>query len=95
MLQLLIVGINNDVNADTGVLMFRSGLTKGIYDSFLRSYHLNKSELDSVPFLFVDPATGSVRLLSSLMSSKERGTEVYALSAGNDGDMEVLSTENH
>ena len=75
--------------------MFRSGLTKGIYDSFLRSYHLNKSELDSVPFLFVDPASGNVRLLTSLMSSKEHGAEVYALSIANGGDVEVLSTENH
>lgn len=75
--------------------MFRSGLTKGIYDSFLRSYHLNKSELDSVPFLFVDPRNGNVRLLTSLVGSNEYGAEVLAFSVANDGDLEVLSTENH
>jgi len=75
--------------------MFRSGLTKGIYDSFLRSYHLNKSELDSVPFLFVDPKNGNVRLLTSLVGSQEYGAEVFAFSAASDGDVEVLSTENH
>ncbi len=75
--------------------MFRSGLTKGIYDSFLRSYHLNKSQLDSVPFLMVDPTSGSMKLLTSLMSSNENGAEVFALSIANGGDVEVLSTENH
>jgi len=75
--------------------MFRSGLTKGIYDSFLRAYHLNKSELDSVPFLFVDPSSGNVRLLTSLIGSKESGAEVFALSVANGGDVEVLSTENN
>ncbi len=74
--------------------MFSTGLTKGIYDSFLRSYQLNKSELKTAPFIYVDPATGSIKLLTSLMSSSQNGSDVFALSATNGGDVEVLSTEN-
>jgi hypothetical protein len=75
--------------------MFRSGLTKGIYDSFLRSYHLNNSEFESVPFLFVDPSSGNVRLLTNLISNNDHGFEVFACSVANDGDVEVLSTEKY
>lgn len=74
--------------------MFSTGLTKGIYDSFLRSYHLNKSELQNAPFIFVDPATGQIKLLTSLMSSSEIGSEIFAVSVANSGDVEVLSTES-
>jgi hypothetical protein len=75
--------------------MFRTGMTKGIYESFLRSYHLNKSELQSSPFIFVDPATGQMKLLTNLMSSKEHGAEIFAVSIASGGDVEVLSTENN
>lgn len=75
--------------------MFRSGLTKGLYDSFLRSYQLNNSELESVPFLFVDPSNGNVRLLTNLIASNDHNSEVFACSVANDGDVEVLSTENY
>ena len=74
--------------------MFSTGLTKGIYDSFLRSYHLNKSELHNTPFIFVNPATGQIKLLTSLVSSSEIGSEIFAVSVANGGDMEVLSTES-
>lgn len=75
--------------------MFRSGLTKGIYENFLRTHHLNRSELEASPFIFVDPSTGQMKLLTNLMSSKEYGSEIFAVSIANGGDVEVLSTENH
>lgn len=76
--------------------MFRTGLTKGIYKSFLRSHHLNRSELDAAPFIFVDPASGQMRLLTNLMSSNEHGSEIFAVAIANGGDdVEVLSTENN
>lgn len=75
--------------------MFRSGLTKGIYENFLRTHHLNRSELAASPFIFVDPATGQMKLLTNLMSSNECGNEIFAVSIANCGDVEVLSTENH
>ena len=78
-----------------GVVMFRTGLTKGIYESFLRTHRLNKTELTSAPFIFVDPISGSIKLLTNLLSSKEYGSEIYAFAIANGGDVEVLSTENN
>jgi len=78
-----------------GVAMFRSGLTKGIYESFLRSYQLNRSELESSPFIYVDLDTNEVKFLTSLMSTKEAGAEIYAVSIASGGNVEVLSTGNH
>lgn len=75
--------------------MFRTGLTKGIYESFLRTHRLNRTELESAaPFIFVDPSTGHMKLLTNLMSSNESGSEIFALAIANGGDVEVLSTEN-
>ena len=78
-----------------GVAMFRSGLTKGIYESFLRSYQLNRSELESSPFIYVDLDTNEVKFLTSLMSTKEAGSEIFAVSIASGGNVEVLSTENY
>lgn len=75
--------------------MFRSGLTKGIYESFLRSYQLNRSELESSPFIYVDLDTNEVKFLTSLMSTKEAGCEIFAVSIASGGSVEVLSTESH
>lgn len=76
-----------------GVTMFRSGLTKAIYKSFLSSYQLNRSELELTPFIYADLDTGEVKLLTSLMSAKEVGSEIFAVSMETCGKMEVLSTE--
>lgn len=74
--------------------MFSSGLTKGIYNSFLRSNQLDRSELESTPFLYVDLDTNEVRVLTNLMSSKEIGSEIYAVSLSSGGkSVEVLSTD--
>lgn len=75
--------------------MFRSGLTKAIYESFRSSYQLNRSELEITPFIYVDPGTGEVKFLTSLMSTKEIGSEIYAVSIASGGNVEVLSTENY
>lgn len=75
--------------------MFRSGLTKGIYESFLRSYQLDRSELESHPFIYVDLDTNEVKFLTSLMKTKEVGSEIYAVSIASGGNVEVLSTENY
>ena len=77
-----------------GVAMFRSGLTKEIYENFLRSYQLDRSELESSPFVYVDLDTLEVKLLTSLMSSKEVGSEIYAVSIAPGGKLELLSTGN-
>ena len=76
--------------------MFKSGLTKGIFENFLRTYNLNRSELEASPFIYVEPSTGHMKLLTSLMSSaNDFGSEIFAVSIANGGDVEVLSTENH
>ncbi len=79
---------------DDGVVMFSSGLTKGLYNSFLRSYQLDRSELESTPFIYVDTDSGEVRLLTNLMRTSEVGSEIYAVSIASGGKVEVLSTEN-
>lgn len=78
----------------SGVTMFRTGLTKGIYDNFLRSFQLNRSELDTLPFIYVDPETSRIRILTSLMSTTEVGFEIVAHSMLAEGNLELLSTEN-
>ena len=78
-----------------GVTMFRSGLTKAIYKSFLSSYQLNRSELEITPFIYVDFDSGEVKFLTSLMSTKEVGSEIFAISIASGGSVEVLSTENY
>lgn len=78
----------------SGVAMFRTGMTKGIYESFLRTHGLNRTELEAAPFIFVDPTTGTMKLLTNLMSSNEFEREIFAVSIANCGGVEVLSTEN-
>jgi hypothetical protein len=78
-----------------GVVMFSSGLTKGLYNSFLRSYQLNRSELDSTPFIYVDLDTFEVKYLTNLMSTTEIGADIYAVSIASGGNVEVLSTKEN
>ena len=77
-----------------GVTMFKSGLTKGIYESFLRDYQLDWSELTNAPFFYVDPDCGEVKYLTNLMSTGDSDGEILALSVAGAGNVEVLSTEN-
>ena len=77
-----------------GVVMFSSGLTKGLYNSFLKSYQLDRSELKTTPFIYVDQSSGEVKLLTNLMRTSEIGSEIYAVSIASGGAVEVLSTEN-
>lgn len=74
--------------------MFMSGLTKGIFESFLRSYQLNRAELKNTPFIYADPETGEVRFISNLMSTCEGTGEILAFAIAPKGNVEVLSTEN-
>ncbi len=75
--------------------MFSSGLTKGIYNSFLRSYQLDKSELESTPFIYADPDSGEVKLVTNLLKTSEIGSEIFAVSIASEGGVEVLSTGNN
>ncbi len=77
-----------------GVVMFSSGLTKGLYKSFLKSYQLDRSELEATPFIYVDHDSGEVKLLTNLMRTSEIGSEIFAVSVASGGAVEVLSTEN-
>lgn len=77
-----------------GVLLFKSGLTRELYKEFLDSYQLNRSELKSPPFFYVDLELKEVRLLTNLMRSSGGPDEVYAISIAGEGAVEVLSTEN-
>lgn len=74
--------------------MFRSGLTKEIYENFLRSYQLNRSELDYLPFVYVNLQSLEIKFLTSLTSSNEIGSDIYAVSIEPGGKLELLSTGN-
>lgn len=76
------------------MLLFRSGLTRELYQSFLKSYHLNRSELKSPPFVYVEPETGSVRFVTNLMKTHGHSSEISAVTIAVAGDVELLSTEN-
>lgn len=76
------------------MLLFRSGLTRELYQSFLKSYQLNRSELKSPPFVYVDPEIGSIRFVTNLMKSTSGSVEISAVSIASGGDVELLSTEN-
>jgi hypothetical protein len=74
--------------------MFRTGMTKGIYENFLRSFQLNRSELETMPFIYVDPETSNVKLLTSIMSTNQVGFEIVAHSMLSEGSLVLLSTDN-
>ena len=73
--------------------MVRSGVSLGLYNQFLRSYQLKRSELDS-PFIFVDPEGGEIRLLTNLVSTDDQSARILAFSAHSGGEIEVLTTDN-
>lgn len=76
-----------------GALLFKSGLTRELYDSFLRSYELDRSELKSPPYVYVDLETGAIKLLTNLMKSSGADSQISAVSIAIGGSVEVLSTE--
>jgi hypothetical protein len=76
------------------VLLFRSGLTRELYQGFLKSYQLNRSELKSPPFVYVDPESGAMRFVTNLMKTDGHSSEISAVSIASGGDVVVLSTES-
>jgi len=73
--------------------MFKSGLTKGLYKGFLQSLQLDRSQIESIPFIYVDPDLKEIRFLTNLMSCKNPTSEIMAFSVASAGNIEVLSTE--
>ncbi|MCO4792711.1 MAG: hypothetical protein KC493_03305 [Bacteriovoracaceae bacterium] len=74
--------------------LFKTGLTRNLFQEFLSSYQVKGSVVKSTPFVYVDAAQdGSVRLLSSLLETSNEVEEVLALTVLSGGDLEVLATE--
>ncbi len=73
--------------------MFKSGLTKGMFKGFLQSLQLDRSQIESTPFIYVDPDLKEVRFLTNLMSCRDHRSEILAFSVASEGNVEVLSTE--
>lgn len=76
--------------ARKGVLLFKSNLTRLAYEELITSFQLTKSELSTRPFVYADPHTGEIRLLTSLYLDEDE--ELTALSTSAEGDLEFLST---
>ncbi len=70
--------------------MFKSSLTNVLYQDFLSSFQLRRDEVESYPFVYVDPDSGEIRLLTS-MSFDDDG-DLFANTMASHGEMEVLST---
>lgn len=73
--------------------MFRSGMTKGIYKQFLKTHHLNRTELELSTYVYADLSSGSVKFVTHLYQGIDQEKEVYAVSIESDGLVELLSTE--
>jgi hypothetical protein len=54
---------------------------------------LRRTEFELSPFAYVDTKSGEIRYLTKLMSD-DATDEILAFSVAEDGDMELLSTEN-
>ncbi len=78
------------MNNGKGVSLFKSSLTNNLYDEFLDTFQLRRSEIESSPFVYVDPECGEIRLLTS-MSFDDDG-DLIASTMASHGVMEILST---
>lgn len=72
--------------------MFKSGLTRELFKSFLKSHQQNKSLLDHTPFLYVDLDSQSMIYVAYVMKTLEVNEEIVAFSVYGKGNVEVLTT---
>lgn len=54
-----------------GVHLFKTHLTKSIYEEFLTELKIKKSLFDTTPFVYVDPDSGEISLLAGSFSNSE------------------------
>jgi hypothetical protein len=73
------------------VTLFKTGLTRNLYDDLLNSLDLKRTEFKSSPFVYVEPTSGDVRLLTNLLSSAGCDDDMLAVSMEDAGMLEVLS----
>jgi hypothetical protein len=78
------------VNNGKGVSLFKSSLTNNLYDEFLDTFQLRRSEVESSPFVYVDPEYGEIRLLTS-MSFDDEG-DLVANTMASHGELQILTT---
>jgi hypothetical protein len=64
-----------------------------LYSEFLSSLQLNRSELKSPPFVYVDAQLGEIKLLTSLLQGNDGEKDVLAFAMDTDGCVEMLTTE--
>lgn len=77
-----------------GVVLFKSNITKELYNEFLSSLHWDRSESSNFPFVYVDQYDKTVRLLTGLYESKGEESEIVAVSIAPEGELEFLSTDS-
>tara|TARA_R110002072_G_scaffold288917_1_gene455526 strand:+ start:208634 stop:208858 length:225 start_codon:yes stop_codon:yes gene_type:complete len=73
--------------------VFHTRLTKDLFDQFLSSNQLNRSEMQSAPYVYVDGESGEIKYLANLLRSHGPECEIMAVSIAKEGDLEFLSTE--
>ena len=79
-----------NVNDEREFHLFKSHITRQLFEEFSDSYKMRKDAITSTPFVFVDPLDGSIRLVAS--SFTYDGGEGYgAILAGSD-ELEYMVT---
>lgn len=76
------------------VTLFKTGLTRNLYDEMLESLELKRTEFKSSPYVYVEPSNGEVRLLTNMLSSADGEEDMMVVSMEGEGMIEVLSTES-
>lgn len=54
-----------------GVHLFKSQITKSMYEDFLLDLKFKNSSFDSSPFVYVDPENGTISLLAGSMTNPD------------------------
>lgn len=73
--------------------MFYSGLTKNMFQNFLKESQLERTHSKSSPFVYVDSEYSEIRLLTNILNGSKKGSDIFAVSIACEGDIEFLSTE--
>ncbi len=64
-----------------------------MYNDFLTSFQLKKSEIKVTPFAYVDSDLQEIRIVTNLMTD-DATEEITAVSIAKTGDIELLTTED-
>lgn len=71
--------------------LFKSGLTRNIFNGFINQL-IQKKARSSIPYVYVENGPLKIKYLAQ-MSDSMSGNAINAVTLGEHGDVEILSTE--